>query len=468
MTEIPLLRDLQVLQLEQYWVGRYIKWTVNHWFDFKKLNKTKLKWTFKIKLLTLGYLFFLGLVYWLVVKYFSLVAGLIGFVAFIIWPIFVLVPVTLVVKFWEDSIVDMWIDKTRAKLKKLKDLTIVGITGSWGKSSVKHYLSKILDQVDYTVTTPGSYNTTLGVIKVVKMEIIDKVKYFVVEMGAFARGDIKKIARMVKPEYGILTAVGKQHLDRFGSIKKVKLTKFELVDEVKDKSKVLVNWDNEEIREWVEKNKKYKEVRKYSLSDKSADFVADKIKIKKDGMSFEVVHKNNRMKFETRLFGTVNVENMLVAVAMAIMLGVDKKIIQKGVMDIRPVKNRLELKKIGKATIVDNTYSSNEAGFRTLLNDLSKLEGKKVLVTPGIVELGKLTKSIHQRLGRIVGDMFDEVVLVGESERTRSLQVGIGKARAKTKVWFMEEFSNYWPTVYKLSEKYDWVVLENDLPENYN
>ncbi len=468
MTEIPLLRDLQLLQLEQYWVGRYIKYIFIHWFDFEKLNKTKLKWTFKIKLLTLGYFLFLGLVYWYIYRFFGLVAGLVGFIIMVIWPVLALVPVTLMVKLIEDSIIDIWIDKTRAKLRKFKDLNIIGITGSWGKSSVKHYLADILDGVGYTVTTPASYNTILGVMKVIKLEIFKKVKYFVVEMGAFARGEIKKIAGMVQPEYGILTAVGKQHLDRFGSIKKVKLTKFELVDEIKDKSKVLVNWDNEEIKEWVLKHKKYEGVKKYSLTDKSADFVADRIKMKKDGMSFEVVGGTNRIKLETKLFGTVNVENLLAAVAMAKMLGVDNKIIQQTVANIRPVKNRLEVKKMGKATLIDNTYSSNEIGFRSLLGDLSGLKGRKVLVTPGIVELGKLTRSVHQRLGRIAGEVFDEVVMVGESDRTRSLQVGIGKAKAKTKVWFLEDFSLYWPTVNKLSEKYDWIVLENDLPENYN
>ena len=149
------------------------------------------------------------------------------------------------------------------------------------------------------------------------------------------------------------------------------------------------------------------------------------------------------------------------------MLGIKVKEIQKVVGKIRASENRLEVRKIGRATVIDNTFSSNMAGFEKMIDSFEKLKGKKVLVTPGIVELGKESSSVHQILGKKAAEVFDEIILVGESNRTRSLQVGIGRCKKKTKMWFLEDFANYWATVEKLGKKYDWIVLENDLPENY-
>jgi len=465
---IPLVRDLHILQLEQYWTGRYIKWLVKNWGNKTHLNKTKLKSTAKIKAISLIYFLILGIVYWLVTKNLGIGVGVAVFVLLNIMPFILLGPINMALNLVGKVIVEAVILKTNKKILEYKSLVKIGITGSFGKSSVKNYLWQILAQENYAVKTPLSYNTILGVKKVIDLEIFEKVKYFLVEMGAFTRGDIGKITKMVEPQFGILTAVGKQHLDRFGSVEKVRQTKFELLEGIKDKSKVLVNWDNEKIREWINKNDKYKTVKKYSIKDRQADFWAGNIRLSKEGSSFEIHWGNQKEKINTRLFGSVNVENLTGAIGMALILGVKMDKIKKGIEKIGAVKNRLEIKKIGKATVIDNTYSSNQEGFLRLIADLKKIKGTKALVTPGIVELGRETKSVHQIVGKRAGEVFDEIVLVKESEMTRSLQVGLGRAKKRNKVWFLEDFAKYWLTVQKLSEKYDWVVLENDLPENYN
>lgn len=467
MIEIPLIRDLHVLQLEQYWTGRYIKWVVKHWWDFSALSKTKLKETAKVKVLMMMYVFGLAGLYFLIIKLISIPVGVGVFVILNIWPVFVLGPIVYLVKEAEKVFLELVTIKKGQQIKKMKELITVGITGSWGKSSVKGFLFDILENEAYTVKTPESYNTILGVAKVIDLEIINKVKYFLAEMGAYKRGDIRQMVRMTRPQYGILTAVGKQHLDRFKTIKNITRTKFELVAGIMDKKRVLVNWDNQYIREYVAKNKKYRRVMKYSFRDRSADFVVSGVRVLRAKTKFRVKYRRRKYKFETELFGSVNVENLVAAIGMASMLGVPMRNIKKAVGNIKATKNRLEVKRIGRAIVVDNTFSSNVEGFEKMVNDLAKLKGKKVLVTPGIVELGRETKSIHQILGKKAADVFDEIVLVGESDRTRSLQVGIGRSKHKTNMWFLKNFEGYWDRVNELAKKYKWIVLENDLPENY-
>lgn len=465
--DLPLIRDLHVLQLEQYWVGRYIGWIFKNFFNFSKLEKTKLRETYKIKALMLAYVISLALVYFLVIRYIGLEVAIGMFVVVCVWPVFLLSPIVFLVQLLEKLL--LLVAKTiyRNKLRRHKKLIKIGITGSFGKSSVKNFLCEILDDTSYCVKTPSSYNTVLGIMKVVQMEIMSKVRYFIVEMGAFKRGDITELCYMTEPEYGILTAVGRQHLERFGSIENIRRTKFELVDSISDKNKILVNWDNEVIAEWIEKNKRYEGVLKYSRKNKKADFYINRIKMNGRKTSFSVKYKGKKYKFRSRLFGSSNIENLVAAIGMSMMFGIKVSQIKKSVAEIKPAKNRLEIKKMGRAWVIDNTYSSNEEGFEKLTEDMRKMRGKKVLVTPGIVELGKETKSVHQILGKMAGEVFDEVVLVGESDRTRSLQVGIGRSKKKTKMWFLENFADYWSTVEKLSRKYKWIVLENDLPENY-
>jgi len=468
MTELPLIRDLHVLQLEQYWPDRYAKWVLSHLFDFSALKKTKLKETYKIRALILMYVLVLMLVYYVAIILLPTYLAVVLFVILNVWPVLILVPVVSAIKQGEKVV--LWLvakDKAK-KLDKIEGLVRIGITGSWGKSSVKEYLFEILGKKAYTIKTPESYNTLLGVARVIDFELVSKVKYFLAEMGAYRIGDIAQTTSMVKPSWGILTAVGKQHMDRFKTIERVARAKFELVDGIENKSKVLVNWDNEYIKKKIERNDNYKDIVKYSFKDRKADFFVSGVKIEVGKTKFDVSYKNKKYGFETSLFGNVNVENLVAAIGMAMMLKIPVDKIKIAVAKIQATKNRLEVKRIGRAIVIDNTFSSNVTGFEKAIIDFGKLKGKRLLITPGIVELGKETKSTHQLLGKKAADVFDEIILVGESDRTRSLQVGIGRSSTKTKVWFLEDFSKYWQTVKKLAKKYDWILLENDVSENYD
>ena len=149
---------------------------------------------------------------------------------------------------------------------------------------------------------------------------------------------------------------------------------------------------------------------------------------------FWVKHKTKNYTFETKLFGRVNIENIAMAVCMGIMMGISTKDIVKAIIEVEK-----------------------------MIGDMKEAGGKKALVTPGILGIKRETKSVHQLLGKKAGDIFDEVVLVKESEMTRSMRVGVGRSKTKTKLWFLEDESKYQKTINKLANKYDWVVMEGDL-----
>lgn len=341
-------------------------------------------------------------------------------------------------------------------------LTVIGISGSYGKTSSKDFLFEILRQREQTLKTPESYNTVFGIAKVVNLELHKKLHYFICEMGAYVRGEIKELTRMVPPNYAVLTAIGSQHLERFKSLTNTTLAKFELIDAVKPE-KALVNFDNKYIKEQLNLTR-YSKVKTYSFTDPAVDFYVSSYRLKADGAELTMVFKSKDYRFETRLFGSSNLENLAAAIGMAFILEVDPGTIQKAVSRIIPSPHRLELSQIGEASLIDNAYSSNEMGFTKIISDLKSLPGKKALITPGIIELGTHTAVIHEKIGKEAAEVFEQIVLVGRNERTENLARGIA---GKVKVDYLDNNSSVWPTIDALSRKYDWILLENDLPDNF-
>ncbi len=350
----------------------------------------------------------------------------------------------------------------RHAIKTHPHLTVIGITGSYGKTSTKDFLFEILRHGKQTLKTPESYNTVFGLAKVVKLELHEKLHYFICEMGAYVRGEIGELTRMVPPDYAILTAIGSQHLERFKSLANTTLAKFELIGAVKPE-RALVNFDNKYIKDHL-RLPQYAGVNTYSFTNPSADFYVSSYQLKPNGAKLTIVHKNKKYQFETKLFGSGSLENLVAAIGMAFILGIDPTAIQNTVRDITPSPHRLELVKIGAAALIDNAYSSNEMGFTKIISDLKGLPGKKALITPGIIELGIHTAAIHERIGAEAAAVFDQIVLVGRSERTENLARGIA---GRVKVDYLENNSSVWPTIDAFSRKYDWILLENDLPDNF-
>lgn len=449
-----LKTHLTVLQQEGYSIPRFLSWWIKNIFTWHISAKKPLVSTSKIKIIL-----FLA---------FAQVSFVLIFLPNPLKILVVLVLLFTPFVFLTISVILLWpyerynrhltIQKSRKYFLGRQDLEVIGVTGSFGKTSVKDFLFTILDNNNEVVKTPESYNTVFGIKRVLDFEILPKTKRFVCEMGAYHRGEIAELCQMVPPQYAILTAIGSQHLERFGSLENTTLAKFELIDSVKPQN-ALVNFDNDLIREHL-KDRKYAQVKTYSTSDSKADFFVKEYEMAKNGISFEL----NKHRYHVNLFGRVNLSNIVAAVSMAKMLKVPENSIADRLKRVKSSPHRLELKQIGNCTLIDNAFSSNETGFANVLEDLRRLRGKKALITPGIIELGSQTAKVHERLGKLASGIFDKYILVGKSERTLNFTKGLKNDR---KVEYIDNATNLWPIIHQLAKTHDWILLENDLPDNF-
>lgn len=356
-------------------------------------------------------------------------------------------------------------NQAHKKIKDIPNLKVVGITGSYGKTSTKYIVNTILSQKYNTLMTPESYNTTMGVVRTINEHLNSTHQLFVCEMGAKYVGDIKEICDIVEPQYGILTAIGPQHLDTFKSIDNVRKTKLELIDSLPENGIAFVNWEDENIRNsHITKN-----MIKFGLS-KEADYYAKNISITEFGSQFDVVIPNKEpITIKTKLLGKLNILNIVGAVAIADKLGLSEEEIKIGVRYIKPVPHRLELKQNPNGSIIiDDAYNSNNRGAKMALEVLKNFEGRKrILITPGIVELGDKADEINGELGKNAADSSDFVILVGEKQAKPILKGLKAKKYPENKIFVAKNLQEALNKMNQIMDSNSVVLLENDLPDNY-
>jgi len=355
--------------------------------------------------------------------------------------------------------------KASKKLKEIPNLKVIGITGSYGKTSTKYAINTILSQKFNTLMTPESYNTTMGVVRTINEKLSSTHQLFICEMGAKYVGDIKEICDIVKPEFGVVTAIGPQHLDTFKSLDNVRKTKLELVDSLPEEGLAFVNWEDENVK----KANLPKNAVKFGLS-KKADYYAEKIEITEKGSSFDVVLPNKeKIHIKTKLLGELNILNIVGAVAIADKLGMTADEIKVGVKYLRPVPHRLQLKQNPNGSIViDDAYNSNIKGAKMALDVLKSFENKqRVLITPGIVELGDKAKEINRDLGKKAAECADYVILVGAEQTVPILNGLQDRHYPKQNTFIAKNLEEALREMNRITSNNTVILLENDLPDNY-
>ena len=374
--------------------------------------------------------------------------------------------VSLINKPLEKSIRKSFCNKAKHKLQEIPNLKVIGITGRNGKTSTKYIVNTILSQKYNTLMTPESYNTTMGVVRTINEKLTSMHQLFICEMGAKYVGDIKEITDIVNPTYGILTAIGPQHLDTFKNLENVRKTKLELIDSLPENDGLaFVNWEDENIRN----SKINKNMVKFGLSNE-ADYYATNIHITERGSSFDVViPEKNSISIKTRLLGKLNILNIVGAVAVADKLGLSEEEIKIGIKYIRPVPHRLELKQNANGSIIiDDAYNSNIKGAKMALEVLKSFEHKqRILITPGIVELGKDSLKINKELGMNAAESSDFIILVGAKQAIPIYNGIKEKHYPESNVYIAENLQDALSKMNSIITNDSVVLLENDLPDNY-
>ena len=360
-----------------------------------------------------------------------------------------------------------YINDAKRMLKLSPDLTVIGVTGSYGKTSVKFYLQTLLKDSFNVLVTPESFNTPMGVVKTIRESLKSTHEIFVCEMGARHVGDIKEICDIVDPDHGIITSIGPQHLETFFNMDNIKSTKFELADALPSDGMLFLNGDNEFIREKAEG---YKNNIFYSTDGKTpGGYVAGDIRVSQQGTDFTVTGPDGTCEqYQMKLIGAHNVINVVGAIAVANKLGVALKDLKVPVRRLQSVEHRMQLREHGLVTIIDDAYNSNPVGSKAAVETLKMFDGIRILVTPGMVELGDKEEEYNYKFGTYAADCCDHILLVGK-KRTRPIYDGVrskGFPEENLKAFDkLEEALSYAYEIKGQGHKY--ILLENDLPDNY-
>jgi len=382
--------------------------------------------------------------------------GLIMAAAFVLRPV-------------ENRINRRYYDEAAGMLAGHPGLRVIGVTGSYGKTSTKHFLHRILSEQYETLMTPGSFNTTLGVVRTIRESLKPYHEIFIVEMGAKQPGDIREICELVHPHQGIITAVGPQHLQTFGTVENVLATKFELADAISSDGTVFVNNDYPIIAERAVTN--CRAVR-YSIEEgTTADYRATNIEYTATGTRFEVTGpKLAGVSFETRLLGRYNISDLVGAIAVAVETGMPVEKIRYAVTRIEPVEHRLSvIRHVGGLTILDDAYNSNPAGAEMALEVLASMRGgRRYILTPGMIELGERQYELNCEFGeRIASSGIEYALIICDYNREAILdglaRGGMSSEKIKTFDTFLD--ANAW--LVAQARTGDVALIENDLPDTF-
>ncbi|MGL4522403.1 MAG: Mur ligase family protein, partial [Bacilli bacterium] len=368
----------------------------------------------------------------------------------------------------EKRINNFYLNDGKQKVAAMKKLKVIGITGSYGKTSVKNVVGSILGTQYHTLITPESYNTPMGVTITTRRDLQPIHDVYVVEMGAKQKGDIAEICDLVGQKYAILTAVGPQHLETFGSLETVQSTKFELVETLPADGIAFLNWDDENIRSYPYKFKG--KVVKYGIQREDVDFRAANATYDERGASFTFVSATGEtVDVTTKLLGEHNILNIVAGMSVGATFGVPYEKMVSAVRKMKPVKHRLELiKRGGNITIIDNSFNSNPEGSKMSVNVLGRMPGKKVIITPGMIELGEKEYELNKAFGKHAAEVCDYCIFVGRKQ-TKPLQEGAIEAGATENNMYVAK--DLWDAMNHLNGIVDgptYVLLENDLPDSFN
>ncbi len=355
------------------------------------------------------------------------------------------------------------------RLAELKPI-VIGVAGSYGKTSTKYFIDVLLAQKHSVIKSPGNFNTLLGITRVVNDMLKPEHEIFIAEMGAYQRGEVKEIADLTHPRIGIIASIGPEHFERFLTMENIEETNYELIAALPADGLAVFNGDNEHCRKLAARTR-HTRVALYSLAQKSdSDLWADAVEHTREGLRFTIATRDGgSVAVKTRIVGRHNVLNILGATRIGLELGLSLEECAAGIAKLEPAPNRLEVKP-GPAgtTIIDDSYNSNPIGAAEAVYVLSQFTGgKRVLVTPGMIELGTLHYEKNEELGHLAAQCADFVILVGP-EQTKPIQDGLRRGGFPEHcLRVITDLSETQAIFQKMLRPGDVILFENDLPDLY-
>lgn len=463
----PLFDYLYIFQTLEYSLKDFLVWFLKHPLERNLQRKKHLEITQKALILIICNIFLMLAIAILFALYFQSmwVFILVLTLLQLITPILILIsyigylPFDIYIK-WQK------IQRAKTKLRNIPNLQVVAITGSFGKTSTKDILYTLLWKKFNVIKTPKSYNTLLGVAQTILEDIKETNEIFIVEIGAYQAGEIAKLSKLAKPHIGVITAIAPQHLERFGSLEKIAQAKFELVENLPPDGLAILN----SKFAWLKTLAPKSPARIVFYGQRQDPYYATNIQVDRNGTSFNFHTPKAAVDMEIPLMGEHHVDNFIAASIAALKLGLSLKEIKERARLLLPTSHRMEIKKMGNMILIDNSFNSNPVSANSSLKLLSSFKGsRKIVITPGFVELGKEAAKANQKFGEEIGRLANEVIIVGENARQDLLKGLKSVNNLEETIHLVNTTQEALMLAQQLSRETETVVLlENDLPDQYH
>lgn len=478
-----LLYHLYIFQLEEYDSARFIKAIIAKGLfppaDLRKKAKLTSKALLLIGLTLLQQILITLLLALLLYTVFNNLLVLILTSAIVIYIFIVLSFIFLIQAkdlLWPlDYFIKVrMINQAKKKLKILPNLKIIGITGSYGKTTMKETIYTFLNEEFKVVKTEGNNNTPLGIARTILNKVDNTTEIFIVEMGEYVKGDVKALCEIATPDISIISGINEAHLERYKTMENAISTKFEIVEYAKPNAFVLLNADDELTLD---------NYNKYITNHKVEWFTAKNNKLSEystvnyefdqngKGQEFNLLHKGNDLgKIKVPVLGEYIIGNIIAGIIVGKFLGIADSKLRFAASMIKPVEHRLEpiYNKSSDILVIDDTYNGNSDGIKEGIRLLSKFKNRrKVYVTPGLVETGDLAESIHLQIGADLSKVADLVILVKNSVTPFIFKGLVDNGFAEDKIIWYDNSKSVWEDLNKNVVKGDVVLLQNDWSDNY-
>ena len=369
----------------------------------------------------------------------------------------------------EKSIQKKFMQEAYHHFRKVNPYTIA-ITGSFGKSSVKNALGDVMQvTVGSTFWPNHGINTKMGITRHIREYLNIGHAYAIIEMAAYRKGSIAALCDFTPPQIGIITAIGAMHLERFGSLETIYEAKTELARAIPDNGTLICNGDDPGARRAAQEHAKQTTLL-YGFDNSQNDLACHMANIgfSNKGSTFELMWKDKKYSGQTQLLGRPALSNLMAVFTASCALGACPEFVIAAIANIQPMKNRLSIEKAGNTTYIMDAYNSNPSGFRSALEVLSALgQSRKILMTPGMVELGQLQFEENYKIGQASAAVCDLVLLVGDTNRDALKRGLLDEGFPAANIKEFNKRDDAFVALKELTNDGDTILIENDLPDLY-
>lgn len=468
-------QQIYLLQLENYNVRRFFKGSLKLMKNPLSEQRMQIVWTKKLIIISLlsavvassVVLYVSFVVASLSVFWFIIFLFIFSYFVFCLFSLFLIFVVLITLPF-DLLFKKIIVIRARRRIARLKNLVVIGITGSYGKTTIKEILTTVLQERFTVLKTPENINTLVGIARLILTKLDAKIDVFIVEMGAYKKGDIRQICDLVMPHIGVLAGINESHLERFGKIENTIAAKFEIVECLQQNGLAVLNADNELVMDHYKKYSHGKRVVFFSAQgNHNAAYTLDKKRFLPDQLRWRFFLANE--EFELPLLGSYALGVFMACAIIAKELGMNIGEIKRGSYMIKPIAHRLDPSLSSSSVIIiDDGYNGNPRGAQEAIDTLKRfVNHRKVYVTPGLVELGKKSEEIHRHLALLLYDVVDVVVLIKNQRADFMLDELKKLGFSPERIICFSNVAQAHKEIGKVIQDGDVVLFQNDLPDNY-